>query len=73
MQSLVWLGFSGFLGVCTFFAAQGSQNHAPAHSVEQSRIEVTGKDDTSVDLNSNAAIRFRQQQSRQWRQILIKK
>jgi hypothetical protein len=73
MQSVVWLALSGFLGVCTFFAAQGSINHEPAEAVEESRIQVAGKDDEGVDLNSQAAIRFRQQQSRHWRHILIKR
>lgn len=71
MQSLMWLGLSGFLGVCTFFAATGANK--PENGAEENQVSIEVSTDQSEDLNSPAAIRFRQQQARHWRHIMIKK
>lgn len=71
MQSIMWIGLSGFVGICTFFAATGASNPDAAEPEEEPTIAVST--DQTEDLNSPAAIRFRQQQSRHWRHILIKR
>ncbi|GEM_PF-4413896 len=71
MQSLMWIGLSGIVGVCTFFAATGASHQDAKTEANVGSIEVST--DQMEDMNSPSAIRFRQNQARHWRHILIKR